>query len=125
MPESSIKEQFEDFRKGSNIFISYQRDDIELAKAIAIRLKKYEFNVWIDFSDLRAGDIFQEAIKNALVNAVNNGFVITLMNERILDSHSWARKELMTALYKGHPESSIIPVVQDKGLWKKYVKIFH
>lgn len=120
LPESSIKEQLEDFRKGSNIFISYQRDDVELAKAIAIRLKKYEFNVWIDFSDLRAGVDYQEEIQNALLNAVNNGYVITLLNERILNPHGWTRAEIIIALKKGvHLERSIIPVIQDSLLWNK------
>lgn len=123
LPESSIKEQLEDFRKGSNIFISYQRDDFELAKAIAIRLKKYEFNVWTDFSDLRAGDVYQKGIQNALLNAVNNGYVITLLNERILNPDGWTRAELMMALQNGvQPERSIIPVVQDRLLWDKIVE---
>ena len=53
-PVSDVKEQLDDFMKKTNIFISHQRDDVELAKAIAIRLKKYEFNVWIDYSNLRS-----------------------------------------------------------------------
>ena len=120
LSESKIKEQLDGFRKKSNIFISYQRNDIELAKSIAHRLKKYEFNVWIDFSDLRAGDIFQEEIKKALLNAVNNGYVITLLNERIITPHSWTRAELKMALQNvEHPERSIIPVIQDHTLWDK------
>lgn len=37
--ETGIIEQLNDFRKKSNIFISYPRDDTELAKSIANRLK--------------------------------------------------------------------------------------
>lgn len=117
--ETGIIEQLNDFRKKSNIFISYQRDDIELAKSIANRLKKYEFNVWIDFEDIRAG-FYNHQITNALLNAVNNGYVITLLNDRILNPNSWVRAEVITALHKGiHPEQSIIPVIKDSLLWKK------
>lgn len=120
LPITEIKKQLDRFRKKSNIFISYQRDDLELARSIAIRLKKYEFNVWIDYSDLRAGGDFQKEIQNALLNAVNNGYVITLMNERMLDPYGWTRAEIIVALQKGiHPERSIIPVIQDSLLWNK------
>ena len=114
LPESEIKEQLDGFRKKSNIFISYQREDVELARLIAERLKKYEFNVWIDYSDLRAGIIYEEEIKKALLKAVNNGYVITLLNERILNLNGWTRAELIMALRKGdHPERSIIPIIQN------------
>ena len=118
--ETGIIEQLNDFRKKTNIFISYQRDDIELAKSIANRLKKYEFNVWIDFEDIRACVSFHDQITNALLNAVNNGYVITLLNDRILIPNSWVRAEVITALHKGmHTEQSIIPVIQDSLLLNK------
>lgn len=118
--EEGIVKQLNDFRKKSNIFISYQRDDIELAKSIADRLRKYEFNVWIDFEDIRASISFHDHITNALLNAINNGYVITLLNERILNRDSWVRAEVITALHKGtHTEQSIIPVIKDPLLWNK------
>ena len=120
LPESSIKEQLDDFRRGSNIFISYQREDFELAKTIATRLRKYEFNVWIDYSDLRAGTIFQEQIQNALLNAIKNGYLITLLSEKVLDTQGLTRAELIMALQKGiHIERCIIPIIQDSLLWKQ------
>lgn len=118
--ETGIIEQLNDFRKKSNIFISYQRNDIELAKSIANRLKKYEFNVWIDFEDIRACESFHDQITNALLNAANNGYVITLLNDQILNPNSWVRTEVITALHKGtHTEQSIIPVINDSLLWNK------
>lgn len=120
LPESEIKERLDGFIKKSNIFISYQRDDVELAKSIVDRLKKYEFNVWIDSSDLRDGDNFQEEIESVLLKAINNGYVVTLLNDRVFDSYGWTRAELKMALKKGeHPERSIIPVVQDTVLWDR------
>ncbi|MCH5312173.1 MAG: toll/interleukin-1 receptor domain-containing protein [Prevotella sp.] len=102
------------------MFISYSRDDVELAKAIYKRLKKYEFNVWIDFSGILSGDNYADRIKNALLNAVNNGYVIALLNERIFNPHSWTKVELSIALKQGeHPERSIIPVVQDHSILER------
>ena len=116
--ERGIIEQLNDFRKKSNIFISYQRDDSELAKSIANRLKKYEFNVWIDH--ILVGELFLDRIENELLNAVNNGYVIALLNDRILNPKSYMRYEVITALHKGiHPEQSIIPVIMDSLSQKK------
>lgn len=118
--EEGIIEQLYDFRKKSNIFISYQCEDIELAKSIANRLKKYEFNVWIDFDDNRAHASYPDPIKNALLNAVNNGYVITLLNDRILNPKSWVRAEVITALHKGiNSDQGIIPVIQDSSFMNK------
>lgn len=123
LSESEIKEQLDGFRRKSNIFISYQCDDVELATSIANRLRKYEFHVWIDFSDLRAGVDFQKEITDALLEAVNNGYVITLLNEKIFNLQGWTRAELMLALQNGdYPERSIIPVVQDHALLDKIGK---
>lgn len=120
LPITEIKKQLVNFRKKTNIFISYQHDDVELAKTIACRLKKYEFNVWIDFSEIRAGNDYSKNIVDALLNAVNNGYVLALLNNRILNPQGWTRAELKTALEKGdHPERSIIPVIQDRLLWDK------
>lgn len=123
-PESEIKKQLESFVKKSNIFISYQRANIELAKSIYDRLKKYEFNVWIDYSDIRAGDVFQQSIYNALLNAVNRGYVIALLNESIFKD-SWTRKELTIAINQGeNPHRSIVPVVPSTLFFDKLSEDF-
>ena len=120
LPESEIKKKLESFRKKANIFISYSHDDVELAKAIYKRLRKYEFNVWIDYSEILSGDNYADRIKNALLNAVNNGYVIALLNERIFNPHSWTKVELSIALQQEeHPERSIIPVVQDHSILER------
>ena len=63
---------------------------------------------------------FHDHITNALLNAINNGYVITLLNERTLNRDSWVRAEVITALHKGtHTEQSIIPVIKDPLLWNK------
>lgn len=120
LPITEIKKQLDSFRKKANIFISYQRDDTKLAKAIYNRLRKYEFNVWIDSENIQIGGIFSRQIEDAILNAVNNGYVIALLNERILNPQGWTRVELKKALQESdHPERTIIPVVQDSSLWNK------
>lgn len=120
LPITEIKKQLDSFRKKANIFISYQRDDTKLAKAIYNRLRKYEFNVWIDSENIQTGGSFSRQIEDAILNAVNNGYVIALLNERILNPQGWMRVELKKALQESvHPERTIIPVVQDSSLWNK------
>jgi len=94
LPITEIKKQLDNFRKKANIFISYQRDDTKLAKAIYNRLRKYEFNVWIDSENIQTDGIFSRQTEDAILNAVNNGYVIALLNERILNPQGWTRVEL-------------------------------
>ncbi len=120
LPIMEINKQLDTFRKKANIFISYQRDDTKLAKAIYNRLRKYEFNVWIASENIQNGGLFSRQIEDAILNAVNNGYVIALLNERILNPQGWTRADLTKALQESvHPERTIIPVVQDSSLWNK------
>jgi len=58
-----------------HIFVSYSRIDGEAVDYIVARLEQDGFNVWIDHEEIKAGDLWQEAI----VQAVDNAYAVVLM----------------------------------------------
>ncbi len=58
-----------------NIFVSYSRIDGEAVNHIVARLEQDGFNVWIDREEIKAGELWHEAI----VQAVDNAYAFVLM----------------------------------------------
>ncbi len=58
-----------------NIFVSYSRRDGEAVDHIVARLEQDGFNVWIDREEIKAGELWHEAI----VQAVDNAYAFVLM----------------------------------------------
>jgi hypothetical protein len=58
-----------------HVFVSYSRIDSEAVGYIVARLEQDGFNVWIDREEIKAGELWQESI----VQAVDNAYAIVLM----------------------------------------------
>ena len=58
-----------------HVFISYSRKDSETVDRIVARLHAENFTVWIDREEIHGGDLWREAI----VEAVDNAYVFLLM----------------------------------------------
>lgn len=58
-----------------HIFISYSRIDSEMVDHIVANLEHDGFNVWIDREEIKAGELWQEAI----VHAVDDAYSFVLM----------------------------------------------
>lgn len=97
-----IMATLQDFINKTRIFISYNREEYALAEMVYNRLSLYDFDVYID----RAWDFnsayhqnYMDALdylENSVVKA--NGYVIAILNERILNSISGSRFELLKAM---------------------------
>jgi hypothetical protein len=59
----------------SHVFISYSRKDSETVDRILQRLEAENFTVWIDREEIHGGDLWREAI----VEAVDNAYAFVLM----------------------------------------------
>jgi hypothetical protein len=59
----------------SHVFISYSRKDSETVDRILRRLEMENFTVWIDREEIHGGDLWREAI----VEAVDNAYAFVLM----------------------------------------------
>ena len=97
-----IMSTLQDFINKTRLFISYNREEYELAEKVYNRLSRLDFAVYID----RAWDFnstyhqnYKDALdylENSVVKA--NGFVIAIMNERVLNPNSGSRYELIKAI---------------------------
>lgn len=114
-----IMSSLQDFINKTRIFISYNREEYELAEMVYNRLSRLDFAVYID----RAWDfnsIYHQNYKDALDFLENsvvkaNGYVIAIMNERVLNPNSGSRYELIKAMRDnksiGKEAPNIIPIV--------------
>lgn len=114
----------QDFINKTRIFISYNREEYQLAEMVYKRLLQYDFFVYIDtFWDFN--NTYHQNYKDALdflEDSVvkTNGYVIAIMNERILSPQSSSRYELTKAIRDnrnlGNKAPNIIPFVSQDVL---------
>ena len=118
LPIETIKQKLNEFKRKATLFISYNRENQELAKMVYDRLSKFDFLMFVDMDLLRPGDDYLKNVIASLDNAAENGFIIALMNDRILAAGSGSRHEIRRALNydRKNGTKSIIPFVTTKGL---------
>lgn len=119
LKDDRILDQLKEVRRKSRLFISYARADIRLAERIYERLRKYDYNLFADFMDIGAGDLFANKISRAIKSSVKDGYVIALLTEAGAKS-AWVTKEIMLAAqYDSRNKArtqSVIPVVFGNSL---------
>lgn len=112
-----ISLQLQEFINKTRIFISYNREEFALAEQVYKRLILYDFSVYIDRLWDTTGNYNQdyEDTLKFLGSTVNQGYVISIMNSRILDPYSSSRLELIKAISEnrsaGKTTPNIIPFV--------------
>ena len=118
MPIEEIKKVLSEFKRQATLFISYNRENQNLAKSVYERLSKYDFQVFVDMDLLRPGGDYLKTVMSSLDRASVNGYIIALMNERILTTRNFSHHEIRLALNydRKNGTKSIIPFVTTKGL---------
>ena len=81
----------------AEIFVSYSRQDVDLARALAEALEARGWSVWWDIQDLRAGKHFDDDIQKAITNAK---CVVVLWSTRSVESE-FVKDEATYALELG------------------------
>jgi hypothetical protein len=71
----------------SQVFISYKREEIEFAELLESKLKKANFNVWID-RQLRAGTDWREKIDEKIRKSIALIVIMTRVGFCV-----WSRNE--------------------------------
>jgi hypothetical protein len=105
--EEKIAETIERFKIRSTVFLSYPRNQKELARAVNKKLKMHDFKTFFDEDDLKPGDLYAEVINRNIAEASEEGYVLAFLNEDFRIGR-WQYKELTTAInYHGN----IIPIV--------------
>jgi hypothetical protein len=95
-----IAEDLKDFIAATKIFISYNKEEYDLAEKVYERLSKYDFTVYIDAFWKPGAEYNQNYIDtiNFLKEAASGGFVVSIMNHRIMNHNSTSRYELIRAI---------------------------
>ncbi len=97
--------------KRATVFLSYARQDREIAERIRHALIQHEFGVWFDEA-VTPGQDWADAIHSAIDEAVTRGFVVVLLSPASLTSQ-WRKRETEYALELAarSQRSNVIPVV--------------
>lgn len=114
----------QEFINMTRIFISYNREEIELAKMVYERLSLYDFSVYMDMlwdPNKKYHQKYKDALRFLEDSMVKmNGYVIAIMNKRILGGFSSSRFELIKAIRdnRSHAKDvpNIIPFVSELSL---------
>ncbi len=93
------------------VFMSYNHNDGRDMRAIKGELVDNGIQVFVDYSDMGAGDDIQSFIDRAFKE---NNFIISLISENSLLS-GWVNKELSAAMLLNRLSSKWIPVALDKS----------
>ena len=119
-----ILSDLQDFINKTRIFISYNREEYQLAEMVYKRLLQYDFSVYIDtFWDFN--NEYHQDYKDALVFLEDsvvkaNGYVVAIINERILNPSSCSRYELVKAIRDnkslGKNNPNVIPFVTRRSV---------
>ena len=109
--------------KRATIFISYARDDREIAEQIYRELARQDYRVFFDEQSLKLGDEWEKTITTSIEDAVERGFVLMLLSPAYLTS-KWCARERAYAfeLLGSKPLNNIVPIiVKDEALVKSHL----
>jgi hypothetical protein len=92
----------------TNVFLSHSHADRAIASELAAALKMHGLNVWIDTTEIRAGDSIHERIETGLQAA---SYLVVLLSEHSLAS-KWVQREISYAYHRSDQkaQTTIIPV---------------
>ena len=91
------------------VFISYSRQDIQIADKIVSALDSLGLSVWIDRREIKLGDSFVEKINQGLGSA---NYVLVLFSNAAIKSQ-WVTREWMSSL--ASQSTIIIPILLENG----------
>lgn len=97
--------------KEKPIFISYAREDLNIALKIYEKLKKANVNAWIDDEEVELGDAWEHKIENVIENC---RFFIALLSNNYIKKIGFVQSEIKKALniLKKYPPNKkfILPI---------------
>jgi hypothetical protein len=97
-----------------DVFISYTREDREIAQRLTSALEDIHLSVFMDAESIVAGESFSRVVAEALSKAVA---VIVLLSSHSKRSH-WVEEEIEIALEK---EKTVIPILLDSDAKNNWV----
>jgi len=108
--------KLDNLMKRATLFFSYSSKDKKFVIKFYDYLKSEGFKIWMDYQDLKVGDNLFETINKALIEAIENGYVLLFISKNYLESQ-WCKAELETAInLQMKKEASILPIIIDENL---------
>jgi len=97
--------------KRATVFLSYARQDRNIAERIRHALQNHDYSVWLDSAVLPGRD-WSSGLHSAIDDAVARGFVLVLLRPASLTSQ-WGKQETGYALQLAawSRRSNVIPIV--------------
>lgn len=94
-----------------HVFLSYNRNDKEIARRLGAQLKLVSADVWFDEWEIKAGDSIPGKVNDALAT-IDTAVVVWSENA---SGSKWVRAELETAIQAGIEDRTlrVIPVILD------------
>src|SRR5262245_51134797 len=89
-----------------HLFLSYSTKDLDYANVLEADLKSNDFVVWRDKSNIRGGEAWQKAIKDALSEA----YAVVLIQSPHSETARWVGEEVEYARSQSIP---VIPILLD------------
>lgn len=91
-----------------HVFISYAFEEAEFANGLKADLTEAGINCWLDTERISGGDIWPEA----LGQAVADSFAVVLVVTHLSLQRQWVKDEILSARNNG---TKIIPLIREKG----------
>jgi hypothetical protein len=112
LSEDELIESINDLIRNLSVFISYSREDNELAKLFYEEFCSHGLKVFYDEKELLPGKSFLSQINDAIENASQNGGIVFLMTKNSLQS-KYIQTELRRAISSN---GKIYPIYLEKEL---------
>jgi hypothetical protein len=111
-------------------FASYHHDDAPRVREIAEYLNRERyFDLWLDFSDLKAGDDWQRELSESLIDRLKRGgYVIVFWSQRASEA-LWVKREVEMAAegisnFNDRVLFALLEDCQVPELWRHYQESF-
>ncbi len=93
-----------------SIFISYAKEDIDVARKLFSEFKNREFEPWLDIKSIKPGEKWKIAISHAIEKS---NYFLALISSNSISKIGYVQKELKIALdlLENHPLQSTFVIL--------------
>ena len=95
--QESVLRLIKPFDVRTKVFVSYSRNDKDIADAVVKGLEKEGFSCFVDWRDLSVGDSFAARISEEIYSALDNGYFLYIISSNTISSN-WSRREAHMAM---------------------------
>lgn len=118
--DENIRKKLFSYQRKNHLYISYGREQGNLARQVTNRLRKYDFNVFFEMDSISIQMNFADVLKEGIRQSIEHGKLIALLDSKV---SQWISTELEYAIKQDSEKDSIIPVILTNEAKMHYSKI--